>query len=112
MLKNENSGQQNIFNIRGSIFANTGNINTGNIGNINFDNPSKDAMYQQEIYRLQSENDILRKSNEMLEREIVSFKSILDQHRDSQVMVKELYERKIEDLKENITLLKNLLSKE
>lgn len=106
MLKSKKSIPQSISSVDGNVFS-----NAGNIGNINIENPSKDTIYQQEIYRLQNENDILRKSNDILEREILSFKSILDQQKESQGLLKELYERKITDLKENITLLKNMLNK-
>lgn len=97
MLKTEAKNEQNINTISGGIFTNGGNIN--------IENPTTETLYQQEILRLSSENKNIKREAEILERDILSYKELLEQLRENQNLIKELYERKVEDLKRTISIL-------
>lgn len=58
-----------------------------------------------EIKMRDREIDLLKRENNLLERDVASYKDALEQVKSSQDMIKELYERKIEDLKRTIRIL-------
>lgn len=58
-----------------------------------------------EIKMKDRELDLLNREINLLERDVESYRDALEQLKSSQDMIKELYERKIEDLKRTIRIL-------
>lgn len=96
-INGDNNGVNNTGNISGSIFTNTGNIR--------IENPTAEMLYKQEILRLKNEIKLKEREALILERDVLSYKEIMAQMKESQELIKGLYERKIEDLKRTINIL-------
>ena len=61
--------------------------------------------YQQRIYFLEQMIDLKEKEIEARDRDIEIFKDLMEEVRISREMLKELYERKVQDLKRTIEIL-------
>lgn len=107
MLKNQDISINNKEN-NGAIIGN----NHGKISIKKEKLSPEELLYQREISYLQEKIDMKTREIQILEREILSFKSILEEVNNikletekSRSLITELYERKIKDLKHTISVL-------
>ncbi len=108
MLKNRELVTNNINGNGGTVVS---NIN-GKISIKNNKPSPEELLYQREISFLQEKIEMKIREIKLLEREILSFKGILEEVHNikvetekSRTLITDLYERKIADLKHTITVL-------
>lgn len=91
------------------------NIISGNNHHINIEDPNtKVLFYEREIYFLNQKLNLKDKEIEARDRDISIFKTMIEkmdrleeESKQSKILITELYERKIKDLKKTIEILEH-----